>query len=100
MIEPKYKEDFKNWCKRERINISDNSETFFINKRKTIMPMFKLGNSIFVQIVDQFDSKDDEMYTAFAKSFYPIIVIPKDIISDLIKHFSKKDLATYFKLNL
>jgi hypothetical protein len=100
MVESKYKQDFENWCKRERIKLVINSEIFFIDKRKTLMPMFQLGTNLFVHIVDKIEPKDDDTYAAFANSFNPIMVIPKDIIPDLIKHFSKKDLATYFKINI
>jgi hypothetical protein len=100
MVESKYIKDFELWCQREHIKVTQNKEVFFIHQRKTLLPQFKLGTNVFVHIVDELEPEDEMMYQAFSKSFYTIIVIQKDIIPDLIKHFSKKDISKHFKINI
>jgi len=101
MVQDKYIQDFMGWCSREHIRVTRNTEIFFINERKTLVPMFQLGNNTFVHIVDT-DIPDDEvsMYRAFARSFQTIIVIPKDVVEDLIKHVSRRDIVQRFKISL
>lgn len=100
MVEDKYIQDFKNWCQWEHIRVASNNEIFFINERKTLVPMFQLGNHTFVHIVDDILPEDEAMYQSFARSFHTIIVIPKDVIEDLIKNFSRREIAQHFKISL
>jgi hypothetical protein len=100
MIQDKHIQDFTNWCQREHIRVTPNTEIFFINERKTLVPMFQLGNNLFVHIVDSIEKEELGMYQSFAYSFHTIIVIPKDVIEDLIKHISKQDIAQHFKIKL
>lgn len=100
MVEQKYILDFEGWCKREYIRLKPNTEIFFINSRKTLIPMYRTGTNIYVHITDSIQSTDATMYQSFAKSFRTIIVIPKDIIVDLVKNITKKDIAAHFKINL
>ena len=100
MVEDKYIKDFENWCKRERIRLVKNDEIFFINKRKTLVPMFKTGTKVFIHIVDAVHATDHPMYKSFANSFYTIIVIPKDIIVDLVKSVTRQDIANHFEVNI
>lgn len=101
MVQDKYIQDFTNWCLREHIRVMPNNEIFFINERKTLKPMFKLGNNVFVHIVDNdIPPEDEPMYQAFAHSFQSIIVIPKEYIDDMISHISRKDIITHFKISL
>ena len=100
MIESKYIKDFENWCEREYIRLKPNSEIFFINSRKTIVPRYRTGTNVYIHIADSFQATDAPMYQSFAKSFHTIIVIPKDIIVDLVKNVTKKDIALHFKINL
>ena len=100
MEQDKHIHDFTDWCFREHIRVTKNTEVFFINERKTLMPMFQLGNSVFVHLVDEIHDDEIGMYRAFAKSFQTIIVIPKDLVPDLIKYISKRDISRYFKISL
>lgn len=101
MVEPKYIQDFENWCLREHIRLIPNTDVFFITERKTLMPMYKLGNNHFVHLVDEDVPEEDyDMYRSFAQSFYTIIVIPKQVVGELIKYFTKKDVNKYFKLSI
>lgn len=101
MVQDKYIQDFTDWCLREHIRAIPNNEIFFINERKTLKPTFQLGNNVFVHIVDNDISAEDEsVYNAFAHSFQSIIVIPKGEIDDMIKHISRKDIIKHFKISL
>lgn len=101
MVENKYIEEFTNWCLKEHLRVILNKEIFFIDERKTLIPTLQLGNNIFVHIIDNDITPDNEAaYEGFAKSFRPIIVIPKDVIPDLVRNFSRRDLAVHFKINL
>lgn len=101
MVQDKYIQDFTNWCLREHIRATPNNEIFFINERRALKPMFKLGNNVFVHIVDKDVPPEDEpMYQTFAHSFQSIIVIPKEYIDDMIRHISRKDINTYFKISI
>ena len=101
MVQDKYIQDFMNWCSREHIRVIKNTEVFFLNERKSIIPTFQLGNNMFVHLVDSDITPEDEtMYRAFARSFHTIIVIPKDVIADLIKAVDRRDIAKHFKINL
>jgi hypothetical protein len=100
MVEDKYIKDFENWCKREHIRLVKNDEIFFINKRKTLIPMFKTGSKVYVHIVDAIPVTDYPMYNSFADSFYTIIVIPKGVIVELVKSVTRQDIANHFEINL
>lgn len=100
MVENKYIRDFELWCQREHIKVAQNKEIFFIHQRKTLLPTFRLGTNVFVDIVDKLEPEDDMMYQSFAKSFYSILVIQKDIIPDLIKNFTRKEIAQHFHINI
>ena len=100
MSEDKYISDFKKWCSREHIKVTPNEDIFFVSARKTIKPLFKLGTNVFIHFVDKMDSNNDDMYMAFAQSFNTIVIIRKDVVHDLFKHFSKQEICEHFNVNL
>lgn len=100
MAENNYKGDFKRWCNKEHIKITDNTEVFFVNTKKTIMPAFRIGSNIYVHFVDELIENDYDVYEMFAKSFNTIMIIEKGIVSDMIKHFSKSEISKHFKIRL
>lgn len=100
MVQDKHIKDFENWCAREHIRLMPNSDIFFISERKTLVPRFQIGNKTFVHIVDDIVPEEHAMYQTFARSFNTIIIIPKDVIEDLIKNFTKKDISTHFNIAL
>lgn len=101
MVEEQYIEQFEKWCEREHIRVIRNREVFFINERKTLSPVLRLGNGIFIYIVDgDILPEQEQWYQLFANSYQTIIVIPKFAISDFVTHVSRRDIVQHFKINL
>jgi hypothetical protein len=90
--------DFKNWCKREKITIMDNEEFFFINETRTIKPLFKTLNKIYIDIAGISKNIDDLLYSSFANSFGTIIIIPKFIMKEFSEKVNKEILEDYFNI--
>lgn len=100
MVESKYIKEFENWCSREHIRLKPNKELFFINSRKTLVPMYQTSTNLYIHLVDDLQVNDYITYQAFANSFKSILVIPKDIIFDLSIAVTKTDITEHFKIGL
>ncbi len=81
------------WCGENRLFVRSNQEVFFINERILMKPEFIINENIYIDIVlaKQIDDKYLKYCELFSQSYGTIIVIPKEIISN-ITNITKKDL--------
>lgn len=88
------------WCMLNNLYLRPNTEVFFVSETILMKPEFIVNEKIYVDLVsdDEMTDKFHEYCKLFSKSFGYLILIPKEILTD-IHNVSKKDIEKKYNIN-